>query len=156
MKYLSYKLINLTLLFTPTMFSDAFIALFGYISCYIPTQFGKYFSTFLFIQATITLIIKLYNTLSIKHDPKQSNTLFMSIAIDFSTFSQLKLSMTFLTLIIENPNSHSELPNLKIIFPTTRKIQITTQPVLLHLSIPNVQLNLKCQNSNYFGKGNNF
>ena len=39
------KLLKLTLLFTPTWFSDAFIALFGY-PCYILTQCGIYFSTF--------------------------------------------------------------------------------------------------------------
>ena len=53
------KLIILTPLFTPTWFADAFIALFGH-PCYILTQCGIYFSTFLFVQATITLIIKLY------------------------------------------------------------------------------------------------
>ena len=56
------KLINLTPLFTPTWFSDAFIALFGY-PCYILTQCGKYFSTFLFVKATITLLVKLYKTI---------------------------------------------------------------------------------------------
>ena len=59
------KLINLTPLFTPTWFSDAFIALFGY-PCYIFTQCGIYFSTFLFVQATITLIVKRYKTISNK------------------------------------------------------------------------------------------
>ena len=53
------KLITLTPLFTPTWFSDAFIALFGY-PYYILTQCGIYFSSFFFIQATITLIIKLF------------------------------------------------------------------------------------------------
>ena len=40
------KLLNLTPLFTSTWFSDALIALFGY-PCYILTQCGIYFSTFL-------------------------------------------------------------------------------------------------------------
>ena len=40
---LHYKLINLTPLFTPTWFSDAFIAIFGYPS-HILTQCGLYFS----------------------------------------------------------------------------------------------------------------
>ena len=39
------KLLNLTPLFTPTWFPDAFIALFGY-PCYILTQCGIYFPTF--------------------------------------------------------------------------------------------------------------
>ena len=43
------KLFNLTPLFTPSRFADVFITLFGY-PCYLLTQCGKYFSTFLFIQ----------------------------------------------------------------------------------------------------------
>ena len=73
---------NLTPLFTPTWFSDAFIALFGY-PCYIPTQCGIYFSTFLFVQATLTLIVKLYKTISIKYNLKDNITLFSSIAHGF-------------------------------------------------------------------------
>ena len=76
------KLINLTPLFSPTWFSDAFIALFGY-SCYILTQCGMYFSTFRFVQATITLIVKLYKTISIEYNLKNNITLFSSIAHGF-------------------------------------------------------------------------
>ena len=76
------KLINLTPLLTPTWFSDAFIALFGYL-CYILTQCGIYFSTFLFIQATITLIIKLYKKIIIKNNFKHNITLLSSIAHGF-------------------------------------------------------------------------
>ena len=76
------KLINLTPLFTPTWFSDAFIALFGY-PCYILTTYGIYFSTFLFIQSTITLIIKLYKTISNKYNLKLNITLLSSIAHKF-------------------------------------------------------------------------
>ena len=76
------KRLNLTPLFTPTWFSDAFIALFGY-PCYILTQYGKYFSTFLFVQATLTLIVKLYKTISTKHNLKNNITLFISIAHGF-------------------------------------------------------------------------
>ena len=80
------KLINLTPLFTPTWFSDAFIALFGY-PCYIVTQCGIYFSTILFIQATLTLIIKLCKISSIKHNLKNNITLFSSIAHGFFQYS---------------------------------------------------------------------
>ena len=59
------KLVYLTPLFTPTWFSDAFTALFGY-PCYLLTQCGIYFPTFLFEQATLTLIEQLYKTISIK------------------------------------------------------------------------------------------
>ena len=78
------KLINLTPLFTPTWFSDAFNALFVYLFC-ILTQCGIYFSTFLFIQATITLIIKLYKTISINYHLEHNITLLSSIAHGFFT-----------------------------------------------------------------------
>ena len=76
------KLINLTSLFTATWFSNAFIALFGY-PCYILTQWAMYFSTFLFVQATLTLIVKLYNTISIKYNLINNIPLFSSIAHGF-------------------------------------------------------------------------
>ena len=76
------KFLNLTPLFTPKWFSDAFIAFFGY-PCYILTQCGIYFSTFLFVQATLTLIVKLYKTISIKYNLKQNTTIFSSIAHGF-------------------------------------------------------------------------
>ena len=76
---LHIKLFNLTLLFTPTWFSDAFIALFGYL-CYILTQCGIYFSRFLFVQETLTLIVKLYKTISLKYNLKENSNLFNSIA----------------------------------------------------------------------------
>ena len=66
------KLINLTQLFTPTWFSDAFIAFCGN-SCYALAQCGKYLSTFLFTQPTITFIIKLYETDSNKYNLKQKS-----------------------------------------------------------------------------------
>ena len=73
------KCLNLTPLLTPTWFSDAFIAFFGY-PCYILTQCGIFFSTFLFVQATLTLIVKLFKTLSIKSNLKHNITIFSSIA----------------------------------------------------------------------------
>ena len=79
------RLINLTPLFTPTWFSDAFIALFGY-PCYILTQCGIMFSTFLFIPATITFIIELYTTISNDYNHKQNITIFSSIPHCFFKF----------------------------------------------------------------------
>ena len=76
------KLLNITPLFTPTWFSDAFIALFGY-PCYILTQCGIYFSTYLFIQTVVTLIVKLYKTISIKYNLKQNITILGFIAYGF-------------------------------------------------------------------------
>ena len=57
-------------LFNPNWFSQAFIGLFGY-PCYILTQCGIYFSTFLFIREVLTFLLKLYRTISIKYNPKQ-------------------------------------------------------------------------------------
>ena len=79
---LHHQFINITPLFTPTWFFDAFIALFGY-PCYILTHCGIYFSTFLFVQETITLIIKLYETNSFKNNLGHNITLFSSIAHGF-------------------------------------------------------------------------
>ena len=76
------KLLNLTPLLTPTWFSDAFIALFGY-PCYILTQCDIYISSFLFVQATLTLIVKLYKTISITYNLENNITLFSSIAHGF-------------------------------------------------------------------------
>ena len=87
---LHVKLLKLTPLFTPTWFSDAFIALFGY-PCYILTQCGIYFPTFFFVQATLTLIVKLYKTLSIKYNLKNNFTLVSSIAHGF--FNNLTAQM---------------------------------------------------------------
>ena len=42
-----------------------------------------YFPTFFFIQVTLTLIIKLCKTISIKYNPKQNITIFTSIAHGF-------------------------------------------------------------------------
>ena len=43
----------------------------------------KIFSTFLFVQATLTLIVKLYKTISIKYKLEENITLFNSIAHGF-------------------------------------------------------------------------
>ena len=79
---LDYMILNLTPLFTPTWFPNAFIALFGN-SCYFLTHCGIYFSTFLFVQATLTLIVKLFKTISIKYNLENNITLFSSIAHGF-------------------------------------------------------------------------
>ena len=87
-------MINLTPLFTPTRFSDAFITLFGY-PCYILTQCGIYFSTFLFVQATLTLFIKLYETISYKYHLKHNITSFSSIAHGFFNILTAKMVNDF-------------------------------------------------------------
>ena len=76
------KLLNLTPLFTPKWFSDAFIALFGY-PFYILTQCGNYFSTYLFIQTLLTLIVIFYEVISIKFNLKQNITILGSVEHGF-------------------------------------------------------------------------
>ena len=99
------KLINLNPLFTPTWFSNAFIAPFGY-PWYILTQCGLYFSTSLFVQATSTLIVKLYKTISIKYNLKDNITCSVLLHMVFSTFLQHKWSMTYIILKTKNPKIH--------------------------------------------------
>ena len=79
------KLLKLTPLFTPSWFSDAFITLFGY-PCYLLTQCGIHSSTFFFIQAFLTLFVKVYKTISIKYSLEQKITIFCSIAHGFFNF----------------------------------------------------------------------
>ena len=62
-----------------TWFSDAFISFFGY-PCYLFTQCGKYYVTFRFIKTIITLLIRLYKTISVKHNLEQNFTLRSSIS----------------------------------------------------------------------------
>ena len=90
-----------------TWFSDAFMALIGY-PCYILTQCGIYFSTFLFVQATLTLIVK---TISIKYNLEQNITLFSSIAHGF--FNILAADMV-------NDLSHTHQKSLKVALPPSK------------------------------------
>ena len=117
---------NLTPLFTPTWFSDAFIALFGY-PCYILTQCGIFFSTFLFVQATLTLIVKLYKTISIEYNLKYNITLFSSIAHGF-----------FIVLTARMVNDLNETQNKKpkstLLKPKSLDKFIDTSTKLINLS----------------------
>ena len=53
-------LLNLLPLFNTDWFSQAFVNFFGY-PCYVLTQCGIYFSTFLFIREVLTFLLKFYN-----------------------------------------------------------------------------------------------
>ena len=52
-------------LFSPDWFSQAFNNSFGY-PCYVLTQCGIYYSTFLFIREVLPFLHKFYRTISIK------------------------------------------------------------------------------------------
>ena len=75
-------LLNLLPLFNPDWFSQAFINLFGY-PCYVLTQCGIYFSTFLFIREVLTFLFKFYRTISIKYNLQSNISILSSIAHGF-------------------------------------------------------------------------
>ena len=70
-------LLNLLPLFNPDWFSQAFNNYFGY-PCYILTQCGIYFSTFLFIRETF--LLNFYKTISIKYNLQSNICILSSIA----------------------------------------------------------------------------
>ena len=69
-------------LFIPDWFSQAFIKFFGY-PCYVLTQCGIYFSTFLFIREVLTFLLKFYRTISIKNNLQSNISILSSIAHGF-------------------------------------------------------------------------
>ena len=73
-------LLNLSPLFNPDWFSQAFINFFGY-PCYVLTQCGNYFSTFLFVREVLIFLLKFYRTISIKYN-LQSNISILSSIVD--------------------------------------------------------------------------
>ena len=75
-------LLNLLPLSNPNWFSQAFINLFGY-PCYISTQCGIYFSTFLFIREVLTFLLRFYRTISIKYNLQSNISILSSIAHGF-------------------------------------------------------------------------
>ena len=75
-------LLNLLPLFNPDWFSQAFINFFGY-PCYVLTQCGIYFSTFLFIREVLTFLLKFYRTISIKYNLQSNISILSSIAHGF-------------------------------------------------------------------------
>ena len=143
-------MLNLTLLFTSTWFSDAFGLHF--LDILVISLLNIYFCTFLFVQATITLLVKLYKTISIKYNLKNNITLLSSIAHGF--FNVLTARMVNELNETQNKNPKSTLLRSKsldnFIDTSTNLINhstdVTSPP---HLSILNVLtkssfLNLHC------------
>ena len=75
-------LLNLLPFFNPDRFSQAFINFFGY-PCYVLTQCGIYFSTFLFIREILTFLLNFYRTISIKNILQSNISILSSIAHGF-------------------------------------------------------------------------
>ena len=73
-------LLNLLPLFNPDWFSQAFNNFFPYYPCYVLTQCGIYFSTFLFISEVLTFLLKFYRTISIKYNLQSNISILSSIA----------------------------------------------------------------------------
>ena len=72
-------LLNLLPFFNPDSFSQAFINFFGY-PCYVLTQCGIFFSTFLFVRDILTFLLKIYRTIRIKYNLKSNISVLRSIA----------------------------------------------------------------------------
>ena len=70
----------------------------------ILTQCGIYFSTNLFVQTMLTLIVKLYKTISIKYNLKQNITVLRSIAHGFT-----KILMADMVNNLKNARSKKSL-----------------------------------------------
>ena len=79
---LHVHLLHLLPLFNPDWLSQAFFYFFGY-PCYVSTQCGICFSTFLFIREVLTFPLKLYRTISIKYNLQSNISLLSSIAQGF-------------------------------------------------------------------------
>ena len=75
-------LVNLLSFLNPNWFSQAFISLFGY-PCYILTQCGIYFSTFLFIREVLTFLLGFYRTIRIKYNLRSNISILSSTAHGF-------------------------------------------------------------------------
>ena len=75
-------LINLLPLFNPTWFSQAFNNFFGY-PCYVLTQKGFYFSTFLFVREVLTFLLQFNRTISMKYNLQSNISILSSIAYGF-------------------------------------------------------------------------
>ena len=75
-------LLNLLPLFNPDWFIQAFFNYFGYL-CYVLTQCGIYFSTFLFIREVLIFLLKFYRTISIKYNLQSNISNLSSIAHGF-------------------------------------------------------------------------
>ena len=73
---------NLLPLFNPDWFSQAFINFFGY-PCYVLTQCGNCFSTFLFIREVLTFLLKFHRTISIKYNLQRNIPILVQYPMDF-------------------------------------------------------------------------
>ena len=74
--------LNLLPLFNPDWFSQAFINFFG-CPCYVLTQCGLYFSTFLFVREVLTFLLKFHRTFCIKYILQSNISILSSIAHGF-------------------------------------------------------------------------
>ena len=75
-------MLNLLPLFNPDWFNQAFNNFSGY-PCYVLTQCGIYFSTFLFIREVLTFLLKFHRTISIEYKLQSNISLFRPIAHGF-------------------------------------------------------------------------
>ena len=101
-------------LFNPNWFSQAFINLFGY-PCYLSTQCGIYFSTFLFKREVLTFLLRFYRTISIEYNLQSNIFILSSIAHGFFNIVTSEMVTDY---IQENVNGYilnTKLPQAKMI-----------------------------------------
>ena len=96
-------MLNLTPLFCPDWFTDAFIKLFGY-PCYILTQCGIYFSTALFLQFAFNTLFSIYRSFTVRNLLKKQ--ISITTALGFGFFGTI--TQTMMTAMLKPSNSHSE------------------------------------------------
>ena len=105
------KLLNLTPLFTPTWFSDAFIALFGYLVTFLHNEAYTFLPFFLY---------KLLSHLLLNFTKQYPLNIILKIILlylvllhmVFLMFLQHEWSVTYMRLKTKNPKVHFPNPNL--------------------------------------------
>ena len=92
--------LNIAPLFAREWFADAFIALFGFL-CYILTQCGINFSTFLFVQSVFTFLLKFLRSMSINFRLHENIIILSSLTHGFFKCTTLELVTDLLDAELE-------------------------------------------------------
>ena len=105
-------LLNRLPLFNPDWFSQAFINFFGY-PCFVLTQCGIYFSSFLFIREVLTFLHKFYRTISIKYNLQSNISILSSIAHGFFNIVTSEM-VTDLNITGKRKRIYTNILNIKL------------------------------------------
>ena len=106
-------LLNTAPLFAPDWFADAVIGIFGF-PCYLLTQCGINFPTFLFLQHVFTFLPKFHNSISIKKRLHENINILSSLAHGFVKYTTPKMVTDLLDAEFDkrqrNPLQHLDDP----------------------------------------------